>query len=520
MSLFRKINNYFLGKYSRDDFIEYKKAQFIMIFCIMNTTGMLILLISTLFIFDDPSRKQDIRIAAPTLMTVCIIVLLFLKQKKLAIAANILAFGACLTACGGFFGRAPHVAGVTMGYFMHLDLAYATLFCRTLVSSSILGMMVATHIVYYFWIAKPVVKGLIKSTASSTVFLGPLTLIMLFICALAASSFLQKAFAMSKEESKKNEENYKFIKSMMSTVQETSENLGNSISSTSGVITQFTDNSQSQAASVEELSATMEEISASTHNVSEITSDQSNSLKELVSSIDTLSMSVDLMENYSNEIAQAFISFMELTKHSNESSNKLEQTNSQIYENSEEILSVITIMEDFFDHINLLSLNAAIEAARAGEYGRGFAVVSEEIGKLSETTSQDLMKISQMIEKNKRDVEEGSRIITDILNFIRELLTNFDVIKQLATDALQEVSDQKKIKDTMNDMTRSVIDQAENINFLMTDQKDSIDNVVISIENTNRIVQNNTENTEKLRDQSERLQKMSDNLKSHFIKDE
>jgi methyl-accepting chemotaxis protein len=106
------------------------------------------------------------------------------------------------------------------------------------------------------------------------------------------------------------------------------------------------------------------------------------------------------------------------------------------------------------------------------------------------------------------------------LSFIKELLTNFEIIKQLATDALQEVSDQKQIKDSMTDMTKTVIEQAENIDFLMTDQKDSIDNVVISIENTNRIVQNNAENTEKLRDQSKSLQDMSDNLKSHFKNDD
>jgi len=117
---------------------------------------------------------------------------------------------------------------------------------------------------------------------------------------------------------------------------------------------------------------------------------------------------------------------------------------------------------------NLLALNAAIEAARAGEAGRGFAVVADEVRKLSSLSSETGKKMSGTVDIISNAIasvfkiaesssEHDSKSVANSELIIQQVLQGFNsVTSNLAGTAEQLQQESAGIRNELSDVLISL----------------------------------------------------------------
>ncbi|WP_294152637.1 histidine kinase N-terminal domain-containing protein [uncultured Clostridium sp.] len=130
------------------------------------------------------------------------------------------------------------------------------------------------------------------------------------------------------------------------------------------------------------------------------------------------------------DILKAAINSANYLKEINEYLNNLEQSIDGVHR-------IVDAIKGNTARTKMLALNASIEAARAGESGRGFTIVANEMGKLSQMSTESVADIN----KTLNDIEKSINYVTESIKKIDEVsFKNSELVETILSD-LNKISD-------------------------------------------------------------------------------
>lgn len=222
------------------------------------------------------------------------------------------------------------------------------------------------------------------------------------------------------------------------------------------LVTTINDTSAKVAVSTQETQATaMQLAEAAGQQANQITT-ASERISEIAASIEQVSRN----STESAEVAQRSVVIAaegagvvrETIQGMDQIRDQIQETSKRIKrlgESSQEIGSIVELINDISEQTNILALNAAVQAASAGEAGRGFAVVADEVQRLAERTSSATRRIEGLVQTIQADTNEA---VSSMEQTTSEVVSG----ARLAEDAGTALTEIERVSNALNNLIKNI----------------------------------------------------------------
>lgn len=246
------------------------------------------------------------------------------------------------------------------------------------------------------------------------------------------------------------------IVEVINSVDKEMEKLDTSINATKSSMEDVAEGANETAEAIQTQQIHTEEINVHINNVQAITEEIVGNVK---SAEEILTHGIETMNQLINQVER-----------SEEASNQVAKEMDELKYYTNNMQSIMALINNVASQTSLLALNASIEAARAGEAGKGFAVVASEISNLANQTSTATGDINSIIENISKSLQEVVKAVEYLLEsnklqngYVNQTADNFEQMHASNEAVFEQSTKLNEVVHTVTGANTIIVDSIQNI---------------------------------------------------------
>ncbi|MCW3804637.1 methyl-accepting chemotaxis protein [Plebeiibacterium marinum] len=208
---------------------------------------------------------------------------------------------------------------------------------------------------------------------------------------------------------------------------------------------------------IKEIRRGSKKLSESSLYLNEKTSDLTNGSYMQAASCQELSATMEQIAAMVKENASNAGRSKDLAGSNLDSIQELFSLSEKIMQGVQSITENAGVINDIAEQTNILALNAAVEAARAGQAGKGFSIVAKEIRALAERSRSAADQINKFSKESMDLVKDSSGLFSDMLPKVQ---TSSDMVSEIFAASTEQDSGIEQVNKSIQELNKVIQNNA------------------------------------------------------------